>query len=318
MSGDETLGLSPEQVAERDRRVRVHEEAAEVADPTRCRGCGALPADEHEPDCPVYRATLRRDVRHERNLGNDDLSTASAPAPGSRWEFDHEVTQAFDDMLERSIPNYGQMRQMVARAADWFLDRATHAGRQPTLVDLGASRGTQVAPLVDTWGARARFYLVDQSEPMLDVMRERYDGMMNAGIVTVAPWDLREGFPHASGRPAVVLSVLTLQFVPIEYRQRLLREAHEALLPGGALILVEKVLGSAEETNRLLVDLYYGLKRENGYTQEAVDRKRLALEGVLVPLTAQFDEELVRGAGFATVDVVWAWANFRAWVAVKR
>lgn len=278
MGDDGVLGLSQEQVEERDRAVGMHERVQAEA---------------------------------------DDLETASAPADG-RWAFDDAVTQAFDDMLERSIPSYGQMREMVCRVADWHLDRAKLAGRNPVLVDLGASRGTQVAPLIDRWGARARFHLVDVSEPMLTAMRDRYEGMIGANVVTVGSWDLRDGFPFDTGRPDVVLSVLTLQFVPIEYRQRLLREIAEALAPGGALVLVEKVLGSTEETNRLLVDLYYGLKRENGYSQEAVDRKRLSLEGVLVPLTARFDEELVRDAGFATVDVVWAWANFRAWVAVKR
>ena len=33
--------------------------------------------------------------------------------PGAQWEFDAEVTQAFEDMLERSIPQYAVMRDLV-------------------------------------------------------------------------------------------------------------------------------------------------------------------------------------------------------------
>src|SRR5262249_48396189 len=67
----------------------------------------------------------------------------------------------------------------------------------------------------------------------------------------------------------------------------------------------------------LMVDLYYRLKRENGYTREEIDRKRFALEGVLVPVTARWNEELLRGAGFRQVDYFWRWMNFAGWIAVK-
>lgn len=248
----------------------------------------------------------------------DDLKTANAPE-GGKWSFDAGVTAAFDDMLQRSIPNYADMRRITTDAASWLLDRAGFSGtKTPGVVDLGASRGAALAPLVDKFGARARFAAVEVSEPMRDALTDRFAGFMNAGVVTVWDRDLRAGFPPVPFQPVVVLSVLTLQFIPIEYRQTLLRQTYEALSRGGGLILVEKVLGEADETNRLLADLYHGLKRENGYAQEAIDRKAMSLEGVLVPLTADFNEALLRRAGFDLVEVVWAWCNFRAWLAVKR
>ena len=84
----------------------------------------------------------------------------------------------------------------------------------------------------------------------------------------------------------MILSVLTLIFVPIECRQSLLSKVYRALLPGGALIVVEKVLGATAEIDELMVRLYYDKKRESGYTQEQIERKRLSLQGVLVPVTA--------------------------------
>lgn len=63
--------------------------------------------------------------------------------------------------------------------------------------------------------------------------------------------------------------------------------------------------------------LYYNLKASNGYTQEQIERKRLSLEGVLVPVTAKWNEELLRMAGFVHVDSFWRWMNFAGWVAVK-
>ncbi len=66
-----------------------------------------------------------------------------------------------------------------------------------------------------------------------------------------------------------------------------------------------------------MVNRYLRMKADNGYTQEEIDRKRLSLEGALVPLTAQWNEELLRRCGFQHVDCFWRWMNFAGWVAVK-
>jgi tRNA (cmo5U34)-methyltransferase len=66
-----------------------------------------------------------------------------------------------------------------------------------------------------------------------------------------------------------------------------------------------------------MVELYYNLKRHHGYTEEQIERKRLSLEGALVPVTAAWNEELLKGAGFAQVDCFWRWMNFGAWIAIK-
>ena len=111
--------------------------------------------------------------------------------------------------------------------------------------------------------------------------------------------------------------MFTLQFIPIEHRQHLLYEIHRQLVPGGALILVEKILGASAAINELLVNLYHRMKLENGYSHEEVERKRLSLEGVLVPVTAKWNKELLHTAGFRQVDCFWRWMNFGGWVAVK-
>jgi tRNA (cmo5U34)-methyltransferase len=111
--------------------------------------------------------------------------------------------------------------------------------------------------------------------------------------------------------------VLTLQFTPIDYRQRILHDVFRHTVPGGALILVEKILGASTGLGAMMIDLYHAHKTGNGYSVEEVERKRLALEGVLVPVTARWNEELLSGAGFDEVDCFWRWMNFCGWVAVK-
>jgi len=235
-------------------------------------------------------------------------SLGHVPA-GEKWRFDEAVTDVFDDMLARSIPQYEVMRRAVT-------DIGAHFVRSHTdIVDLGCSRGESLAPLIDRFGALNRFIGVEVSAPMLAATRSRFEGYISAKVVDIRDMDLRQTYPPA--RASLTLAVLTLQFTPIEYRQRIVRTVFEHTLPGGAFILVEKVIGSTADIDDTLVKLYLAMKGENGYSQEEIERKKLALEGVLVPVTARWNEELLSAAGFREIDCFWRWMNFAAWVAVK-
>lgn len=229
--------------------------------------------------------------------------------PEGRWAFDEGVTTVFDDMLARSIPQYEVMRRACFDVA------ARYVRPKTAVVDLGCSRGEAIAELLDRFGAANRFVGVEVSEPMLEAARERFRGWETCGVVSIRKCDLRNDYPPEQA--SVTLCVLTLQFTPIEYRQRILREVYRHTLPGGALVLVEKVLGNSADLDSLMVETYYALKATNGYSTEEIERKRLSLEGVLVPVTAHWNEELLRMAGFAEIDSFWRWMNFAAWVAVR-
>jgi tRNA (cmo5U34)-methyltransferase len=229
--------------------------------------------------------------------------------PEGRWAFDQAVTDAFDDMLRRSIPQYEVMRSAC-------VDLARLSRRPGTdIVDLGCSRGEAMAPLVLEFGDENRFVGVEVSRPMIEAVSDRFKDTIRSGRMRIEELDLRRGYPDC--RASVTLAVLTLQFIPIEYRQRVLSEIHEHTIEGGVCILVEKVLGASAHIDTAMVDCYYGLKARNGYSEEAIQRKRLSLEGVLVPITARWNEESLKAAGFGQVDCFWRWMNFAGWIAVK-
>jgi len=237
------------------------------------------------------------------------METQDEVMPEGRWAFDAEVTSCFDDMLQRSIPQYDVMRQAVTDIAK------AYAVDYTDIVDLGCSRGEAMAPIISLLGAHNRFLGVEVSEPMREATRERFAGYIKSGIVDVVGTDLRHAYPPV--RASVTLLVLTLQFIPIEYRQTLLRAIYNHTIPGGVLILVEKVLGASADIDALMVKTYYGLKAANGYSQDQIERKRLSLEGVLVPVTAEWNTDMLRQAGFTQMDCFWRWMNFAGWVAVR-
>lgn len=217
------------------------------------------------------------------------------------WSFNADVTSVFDDMLARSIPQYDLMRSTVAHIGSIFINDSS------TVIDLGCSRGEALIPFMDS-----RCIGIEISEPMYQAAQERFSQHPR---IEIRQQDLRTYYPPEIAD--LTLAILTLQFVPIEYRQRIVRSVYKHTAPGGAFILVEKVLGSTADLDALMVREYYGMKAQNGYTQEQIERKRLSLEGVLVPVTARWNEELLTAAGFTQVDSFWRWMNFAGWIAIK-
>jgi tRNA (cmo5U34)-methyltransferase len=229
--------------------------------------------------------------------------------PEGKWAFDQAVTDVFDDMLRRSIPEYDAMRRTCFELACRFRRAGTD------IVDLGCSRGEAMAELVTMFGATNRFVGVEVSPPMLAAVRIRFQRQIRAGWLRIDDLDLRSGYPTALS--SVTLSVLTLQFIPVEYRPRIVCDVYRHTVEGGAFMLVEKVLGSSTRLLHVMEEAYHALKRRNGYTEEAIQRKRLSLEGVLVPLTAAQNVDLLHAAGFREVDCFWRSMNFAGWIAVK-
>ena len=227
----------------------------------------------------------------------------------SRWEFDTSVTACFDDMLRRSIPQYDVMRKTVFDLGCQFVKSKS------AIIDLGCSRGEALAPFVDKFGAHNFHVGVETSAPMLEASRARFKSLIDVGVVDIRELDLRKQFP--SYPASLILSVLTLQFIPINYRHQIIQRAYDALLKDGCLILIEKVLGASALTDRVLCESYAAMKSHNGYSADDIQRKALALEGVLVPVTARWNQEMLRQAGFNHIECVWRHLNFAGWIAVK-
>ena len=237
--------------------------------------------------------------------------------PSDKWVFDKTVTDCFENMLERSIPQYKVMRNCVT---DLAFDAITAKPRKQTfqILDLGCSNGLMLESLVSKFEQyeleHYGYYTgVDVSEPMLDNARARF---AENSCVKILNLDLRESFPV--GHYDCITSVLTLQFVPINYRQDIIQRVYDNLASvNGTFLMVEKVLGNSAQLNNLFVSNYHRYKEQHGYSKEQIERKKLSLEGVLVPVTNDWNIELLKQAGFRQVDVFWRWMNFVGYIAIK-
>jgi tRNA (cmo5U34)-methyltransferase len=108
----------------------------------------------------------------------------------------------------------------------------------------------------------------------------------------------------------------TLQFIPIEERETLLKRIREAMTSGDVLILSEKLTLPDPRLNEYLIDLHHDFKRQQGYSDLEIAQKRQALEDVLVPETRERHVARLTAVGFSRCDVWFQCLNFGSLIAI--
>jgi len=116
---------------------------------------------------------------------------------------------------------------------------------------------------------------------------------------------------------SVVVINYTLQFLPLQERQKLLRSIYKGLTPGGLLFLSEKIKSAYPQFQETITLHYEAFKSHNGYAHTEIERKKEALENVLVPLTEAQQVQMLYESGFEQVESLLKLHNFISFVALK-
>jgi tRNA (cmo5U34)-methyltransferase len=227
------------------------------------------------------------------------------------FAFDQRVASAFPDMIRRSVPGYDSLIPLLGLLA------ARHAQPNSVIYDLGCSLG---AGLLATQHAlkNLRKDVIQKDIDLIGIdnapaMLERARATL--GEVTA----LRcEDIRHSDlSNASVVLLNFTLQFVPVADRLPLLERIHDALRPGGVLLMSEKLAFEDADEEDWMTATHLDFKRANGYSELEIAQKRSALENVLIPETENIHLERLRYAGFASAQRWFQALNFVSFIAHK-
>jgi tRNA (cmo5U34)-methyltransferase len=221
--------------------------------------------------------------------------------------FDSKVTAVFADMIRRSVPGYGAAVAMSGVIA------ARYAQDDSNIYDLGCSLGATTASIQQYLQAqRCTIVAVDSSQTMIDSCCGEFD-CRDADVVQFVCDDIRD---IDITRASVVALNFTLQFIPPGERLELLQKIHTGMLPGGILVLSEK-LAFDQQQQQLFTDLHHAFKQANGYSELEISQKRTALENVLLPETMEQHRQRLQQAGFAVVYCWFQCLNFASMIAFK-
>jgi tRNA (cmo5U34)-methyltransferase len=237
-------------------------------------------------------------------VSNVDDTISAVPG---EWRFDEEVSAAFDSHVRKSVPFYDELQRMVVELSEYFVaDRGV-------VYDLGSSTGETLYRLADFHKGKENLQLigVEVSESMIEEARRKVTSpnvlFRHGNVLDI----------ELSPQPDLVTSLFTLQFLRLAERRRLLKRLADAIVEGGALLLVEKTRGDSAAFEDMWTELYWDFKQRQGLTPDQVLEKAGSLRGVLNPLTLEENIRLLQQSGFSRVEPFFKWYNWTGFIAVK-
>lgn len=238
-----------------------------------------------------------------------DTLYASPQQPLADFTFDERVAGVFPDMIRRSVPAYGTVTGLLGLVAGEYAQPSSR------LYDLGCSLGAATLAMrrrITQPGCR--LIAIDSSPAMVVGCRENIAADNAPTPVEVVCADIRDTRLECA---SVVAMNFTLQFITPEERLPLLCRIRDGLLPGGVLLLAEKLRFNDMIEQTTLERLHLAFKRANGYSELEISQKRAALERVLLPDTLEEHQTRLQAAGFSQV-IPWFQAfNFAALLAIR-
>ncbi|MCG7946810.1 MAG: carboxy-S-adenosyl-L-methionine synthase CmoA [Candidatus Thiodiazotropha taylori] len=223
--------------------------------------------------------------------------------------FDERVAKVFPDMINRSVPGYATIINMIGTLASRRVTRGSNS------YDLGCSLGAASMAVRSSMPHQDYGLIaVDNSLPMLQQAEKLLQQDQADSPIQLVCSDVRNVVIE---RASMIILNFTLQFIPAEDRLDFLTQLYDGMQDNGLLVLSEKIALSNEASQNLFTEMHHSFKKAQGYSDLEISQKRSALENVLVPETLERHKQRLQKIGFSTVEVWFQCFNFVSLLAIK-
>lgn len=187
------------------------------------------------------------------------------------WTFKNpEIVADFDRHVREQLPWYDLATGVVAHLVRHYLPE------DGCMIDLGASTGNVGRAVAETLKVRrAQLIAFDNAEDMVAA----YSGPGEAYVADARTLDF------AAYSPDVIVSFLVMMFLPAPDRRGVIARMREAVRPGGAVIIFDKMQPGSGYLASVVYRLTLAGKYEAGAPPEEIIQKELSLAGVQRPMT---------------------------------
>jgi len=225
------------------------------------------------------------------------------------FTFNKHVADVFDDMLNRSVPFYSAVIDAIAELV------RRHVPPGSKVYDLGCSTGTTLLELARRLDDMELHYTgIDNAPAMIEKAARKAEMYSKSAVIRFIEDDITSALPTDAD---VIICNYTMQFIRPPARSGFVRRIYDSLSEGGLFVVSEKIINHDKKLNRAFIDMYHRFKKQKGYSELEISAKREALENVLVPFSIQENLDLIRQAGFPTVETFFQWCNFASFIAIK-
>lgn len=223
-----------------------------------------------------------------------------------QFEFDESVADVFDDMLSRSVPFY---KEVLDLTSDFALRFVKDGGK---ILDIGTSTGAMLVELHSKAKKKIELHGIDNSPFMIKHAKSKLVAYgINANLIEgdILGYDIRDF--------DCVISNYTLQFIRPPQRYSLVHKIFDGINDGGVFICSEKIICEDKGLDYAFINHYLEYKKKHGYSEFEINKKREALENVLVPYSERENILMLKECGFKHVETIFRWVNFATFIAIK-
>jgi len=207
-------------------------------------------------------------------------------------KFDFSTIKDFDNHISNSIQGYDILHSLILNISSFFLKK----GVVP--VDLGCTSGLLIQALEKKYNCKCIGYDITDNNFIEGLDLRVQDLTDNSFII-----------PETN----LIFSVFTLQFIDYKYRLDILKKVYQSLYKNGAFIYCEKEICSNGVIQEVFTFSNYSNKR-NYFTAEEILNKETDLRNIMNPLESKDNIELLKKAGFKTIEPFFQSLNFKGYI----
>ncbi len=213
------------------------------------------------------------------------------------------IKEQFDNVSEKYDK---QRRQFIPCFDDYYnlpLCIMEFKDETPKILDIGSGTGLFSSIVLQKY-PNAEFTLIDLSEKMLEVAKERFAGNRNFKYI-VADYT-KHNFEE---KYDIIISALSIHHLSADDKESLYKNCYEILNNNGIFVNVDQVLSPSPEIESMFSSLWRNFVENSGLSQEEIQKgyERVSFDN---PSTLADQLEWLNKAGFKHADCLYKYYHF--------
>lgn len=210
-------------------------------------------------------------------------------------KFSFETINNFDKHISGSILGYEILHNLIVNISSFFIKKNT------TPIDLGCTSGMLIEIIEQKYNCKCIGF---------DITDKQFKKGFDLRLQDIT--DINFNIPKTN----LIFSIFTLQFIELSKRIQVLKNIYNSLEKNGCLIICEKEIAKNGIIQECFTFSNYDYKKNN-FTNDEILKKEVDLRNIMNPLQSNDNIELLKKAGFKTIETFFQSLNFKGYICIK-
>lgn len=220
------------------------------------------------------------------------------------WSFKENVKN-FDLHIEKSVPDYKETHELVKDLSTFLTPKNS------VIYDFGCSTGKLLNKIaIANKDKKIKCYGFDESYEMIKFAKKIYKN------ISFQKKDINK--INLIKKSNLSVLIYTLQFIPKEYKEKLLKKIYKNLNYQGCLVIFEKINITDGKYQDIFNFLHFDFKRKNNFSEKEILEKEYSLRGLMTLYTEQMLINKLKKVGFKRIIKLFQKLNFVGFIATKQ